>query len=170
MLGLLNKQRPARQGQQAPPLIPLLRPARQQMRQHRVAAVERRHQRAADFRVDLRRLEFGERPHPDRAADAIDQHVDAAERVDRARHRRARAVVRLEIRDEAGRVAAARFGRDLGHEIRAIDEQHLAALGRRAQRDAAADALRRAGHHDDLSGESLHGHAAFAVTFGVNFS
>ncbi len=63
-----------------------------------------------------------------------------------------------------------RFGRDLGDEIRAIDEQHPAAFGRRAQRDAAADALRGARDDDDLARESLHDHVAFAVTLGVNFS
>ena len=135
-----------------------------------MARIERRHQRTADFRVDLRGLEFGERAHANRAADAVDQDVDAAERLRGVRDRRVRTVVGFEIGDEAGRLATGCFGRDVGDEIRAIDEQHPAAFGRRAQRDAAADALRGARDDDDLARESLHDHAAFAVTLGVNFS
>lgn len=132
-------------------MLTIVPPPREQVRQHRVTRVERRHQRTADFRIDLRRLEFGERPHADRAAHAVDQDVDAAERLHRVRDRRMRPFVRFEIGDEPGRLDARRFGRDLGDEIRAIDEQHPAAFGRRAQRDAAADALRGTRDDDDLA-------------------
>ena len=43
--------------------------------------------------------------------------------------RRMRTFVGFEIGDEAGRLATGRFGRDVGDEIRAIDEQHPAAFG-----------------------------------------
>jgi hypothetical protein len=57
-----------------------------------------------------------------------------------ARDRRARAVVGFQIGDACGRAALRRFGGHLGDEFGTIDQQHAAALGRRAQCDAAADA------------------------------
>ncbi|MGF6770682.1 hypothetical protein P3T18_003161 [Paraburkholderia sp. GAS199] len=130
----------------------------------------RRHERATDFRVDLRRLELGEGPHADRAAHAVDQNVDAAEGARREGHRRRGAVVRFEVGNEARGVRATRFRRDFRDEIGAIDEQYLAALGGCAQRNRATDTLRGAGHDHDLAGESLRSHAALGTTLGVNFS
>lgn len=58
------------------------RPLREKLRDHRVAAPQRRHQRAPDLRFDLPRLEAVVGPHADRATDIVDQDVDAPETSD----------------------------------------------------------------------------------------
>ena len=139
------------------------------MRQHGVAAPQGRHQRAADLGLDLRGLEGGEGPHPDRAADIVDQDVDAAEQAGRLGHRRDRAVVAFEVAAK-GLGAVARLDRDVADEIRPVDQQHPSALRRRAQRDRPADALRRAGDDQDLVREASREDHAGTGSLAANFS
>ena len=141
-----------------------------------MAGVQRGHQRAANLRVDLLRLELGEGPHADRTADAVDHDVDTAEGLCGKSHGGVRTLVGLEIGHEARRATVGRhLVRDLlchlGDEVRTIDQHHLTALGGYTLRHAASDALGRAGDQHHLAFKSLcRSHAVTVVGLGVNFS
>src|SRR5579859_4089226 len=102
--------------------------------------------------------------------DAVDQYVDAAKLAHGKSHRRCRAFVRLEVGDEACRLRATRFSSNFRDELRAVDEQHLAAFGGRTKRYGATNTLCRASDDHDLAGKSLRAHAVLGAALGVNFS
>jgi hypothetical protein len=106
---------------------------------------ERRHQRAADLRFDLRRLEAIVGPHADRATDIVDENVDASEATGCFGQGACGPFVGLKVAYEAT-PSVARFRRDVTYEVRAIDEQDIAPFGRSPQRDRASDTLGCAGH------------------------
>jgi hypothetical protein len=93
-----------------------------------MAAPESREQRPADLGLDLVGLEIRIGPHPDRAADIVDQHVDPPEAGDRLRHSGRRACVGFEVGAEACRPLP-HFSRDIGDELGAVDQQHLRTFG-----------------------------------------
>ena len=136
-----------------------------------MAAVERREQRAADLLIDLVRLEVGEGPHPNGAADIVDQDVDAAEAGQCGLHRAGCPIVGLQVA-AVGEGLGAGLGRDFADEVRPIDQQNPPTLGGDAQGEAPADALGGSGHDHDLAGEAFREHhaAALAVSLGANFS
>ena len=109
---------------------------------------------------------LSERFCPDRAADIIDQNVDAAETSDGCFDRHAGAVKCFEIGDD--RDAAFGFAFNLVHQVRAVEQRDLRALGCKAQGHGAAYALSGAGHDSDFPGEPSWtggGHAAFPLLF-----
>jgi hypothetical protein len=64
----------------------------------------------------------------------------------------------------------ATLGRDLAYEIGPVDQQHLRALGRCAQRHAAPDALCRASDDDDFPREPAFKDHAGTGSLDANFS
>ena len=85
-----------------------------------------------------------------------------------------RAVPGFQVGGEA-RSPVPGLGRDIGHEIGAVHQQHPAPFRRRAQGHGAADPLRGAGHDQHLArkapGKDRARHAvAFRGALGVNFS
>src|SRR5262245_34168640 len=115
------------------------------MRKRRMAAPERRHQRAADLRFDLLRLEAIVGSHPDRAADVVNENVEASEAPDRFGHSPRGALVRLKIACEAAPPGAG-LRCDVTYEVRPIDEQDIAPFGCGPQRDRASNTLSGTSH------------------------
>jgi hypothetical protein len=132
-----------------------------------MAHIERGEERATDLGVDLLRLELGIGPHADRAADIVDEDVDAPEQLERAGHRGGRPGMGLQIGDEG---LTSRLKGHLLDEIGPVDEEHLAPFGNGALGHSLADALRRAGHDDRLAGEAVLEDHAGTASLAANFS
>ena len=124
--------------------------------QHRAAAPQRRKQRAPDLRLDLLLLVLLVGLGPDRAADVVDENVDALELRQRLGHHacapaKVSRSASKRCRSAAGRVISATTS---SHQLRAVDRQHRAAFGRNGDRHTTADALRGTGDDDDLVARS----------------
>ena len=128
------------------------RPCSSMIGSTRPAAPHRREQRAPDLGLDLRLGVLRVRLGPDRAADVVDQDVDPAEPVAGRGHGRRRAEVALQVGDERDglRALGGELVRHLVHEVGAVDQGDRGPLPGRPGGHGLAEALRRAGDHDDL--------------------
>ena len=134
-----------------------------------MAAPERWHQRAADLRFDLLRLEAIVRSHSDCAADVVNENVDASEALDRFGHSPCGPLVRLKVAYEAAPPDAG-LRRDVTYEVRSIDEQDIAPFRCGPQRHRASDTLGCAGHDQGLSREAVGEDHAATPSVAENFS
>ena len=134
-----------------------------------MAAPQCRHQRTADLGLDLVRLEFGEGPHPDRAAHPVDEDIDPAKPIDGGGEGGCCAVISFQIAYMACRFSGCAIG-DLGHEARPVDEQHLAPFSRGALRHHAPDTLGSTGDDQHLARKTIREDHAVTSSVGANFS
>ena len=90
---------------------------------------------------------------PDRAANVVDEHVDAAEGVECGLHGMLGACVGFQIRRDSVRLTAGcgDFGLHFVDQFGAVHQQRLGTLFCRRQCNAAPDALRRPSHDDGLA-------------------
>jgi hypothetical protein len=117
-------------------------------------APERREERAADLCLDLRFLILRERLGPNRAADVINQDVDAAEARSCPLHRCGRAAKTFQVCDGGERLGS-RLLPHLLDEVGPIHEGDASPFPCQPQRDITADALCRASHHGSLASEAV---------------
>ncbi|MNL62283.1 hypothetical protein D3C87_1862920 [compost metagenome] len=98
-----------------------------------------------------------ERLGPDRAADVVDQHVQAPEALDGGLHHPAAFFVLLKIGRQGQHLAARRQCRlHFEHQLGAIHQDQLRALGCHALGHPAPDALGGTGNQRDFFVKSVH--------------
>ena len=94
---------------------------------------------------------------PNRAADVVDEDVDAPKTLLRLGHDPAGIAVLLQIGQDCDRVGPGRCNLLMGlvDHLGAVDERNLAAFLRQVHRNHPADALRRPGHDGNLALEAI---------------